>query len=87
MQFIPPPPQLLLVNVSVAYINPSELDTCQQYTERTVFAMQQLYGVQNTTIDAGRTTGNVAGPLTVDLLVIDGANNATGAFCSCFGSS
>jgi hypothetical protein len=35
--------QLLVANVSMVYENPAPIDDCDQFTQRTVFTLAQLY--------------------------------------------
>eukprot|EP00878_Enallax_costatus_P000820 GHUV01000946.1.p1 GENE.GHUV01000946.1~~GHUV01000946.1.p1 ORF type:complete len:1662 (+),score=542.75 GHUV01000946.1:226-5211(+) len=64
-----------LINISSAYQNPAALDTCEQYTERTAFALQQQYGKN---VSAPNST-SVAfkGPIHIQVVVYNGSDNST----------
>jgi hypothetical protein len=67
--------QLLVANTSVVYENPATLDNCAQYTQRTVFTLQQLWPNSNI-----RQTGNetfAIGNLTQLVEVVDAASNTS----------
>lgn len=67
--------QVDVINVSAAYQNPSPADTCEQYTERSVFALQQQYGGNVTATNA--TSIQYKGPLTIQVVVYNGSDNST----------
>jgi hypothetical protein len=64
-----------VANTTVVYENPATLDNCAQYTQRTVFALQQLWPTSDV-----RQTGNetfAIGNLTQLIGVVDAATNAS----------
>ncbi|WIA11806.1 hypothetical protein OEZ85_011898 [Tetradesmus obliquus] len=67
---------VVLRNVSVNYVDPSDIDTPEQYNSKVVFGMRQQYGADNITMVNG-TAARVRGPLTIRLLVLNGSTNAS----------
>ncbi len=67
--------QVDLINVSTAYQNPAPVDTCEQYTERTVFALQQQYGKNISALNS--TSVAFKGPIAIQVLVYNGSDNST----------
>lgn len=63
--------------MSVAYLNPSRLDNCEQYNRKALFGMRQAYGEDNVTL-INATAGNIAGPINITVFVNNGSTNATG---------
>uniref|UniRef100_A0A383VHP9 Protein kinase domain-containing protein n=1 Tax=Tetradesmus obliquus TaxID=3088 RepID=A0A383VHP9_TETOB len=67
---------VVLRNVSVNYVDPSDIDTPEQYNSKVVFGMRQQYGADNIIMVNG-TAARVRGPLTIRLLVLNGSTNAS----------
>lgn len=68
-------PQVDVINVSAAYQNPSAVDTCEQYTQRAVYALRQQYGNNVTAYNS--TSIQYQGPLKIQVLVNNGSDNST----------
>lgn len=73
------PAQVYLDNVTAEYYNPEPLDSCEQFTTKTVFGFQQAFGANNVTATANRTAGRIIGPVNITVLVLDASDNRTGA--------
>lgn len=67
--------QVELTNVSTAYQNPAEADTCEQYAERIVFALQQQYTRNVQALNS--TAFSMSGPVRVQVVVYNGSDNST----------
>jgi hypothetical protein len=67
-----------MINVSVSYVNPSPLDSCEQYTAKAMFGLRQAYGTDNVVVVNG-TAGRLVGPINIPVIVTDVRNNRTGA--------
>lgn len=62
----------------MAYRNPSRFNiTCEQYTQNTVYALQQQFGAGNVTA-ASATAIRFSGPLDISVEVLNGNDNSTG---------
>jgi hypothetical protein len=81
---LPHPWQVYLYNVSVAYLNPSPLDNCQQYNSKALFGLRQAYGPDNVTA-VNATGGNILGPVNITVLVSNASSNATRKAPACTG--
>jgi hypothetical protein len=67
--------QVTLINVVVNYFNPSELDSCLQYTSRVVFGMRQVFG-SSQVVTLAEASAKVLGPIAISLTVINGSKPA-----------
>jgi hypothetical protein len=69
--------QLVMTNVTVIFRNPAPLETCSQYTQQAVSALQQLYS--NASIAMFNDTGaRMMGPIRITVDVRNGSSNAPG---------
>jgi hypothetical protein len=71
-------PQVSLQNVEASYINPSVLDTCEEYTGRQIMALQASLG-DKAVIPLSGTAVSLTGPVTITVLVSGGDTQRTGA--------
>jgi hypothetical protein len=67
-----------LDNITAKYFNPEPLDTCEQFTTKTVFGFKQAFGDGNVTATANRTAGRIVGPVNITVEVLDAKDNRTG---------
>lgn len=74
--------QVYLDNVSVSYVNPSQVDTCEQYTSKMVSGLKQAYNDSNA-ISVGKNAGKLTGPLVIIVGVTDANTNTSGAGSNC----
>lgn len=74
--------QVYLDNVSVSYVNPSQVDTCEQYTSKMVFGLKLAYNDSNA-ISVGKNAGKLTGPLVIIVGVTDANTNTSGAGSNC----
>eukprot|EP00878_Enallax_costatus_P011749 GHUV01012265.1.p1 GENE.GHUV01012265.1~~GHUV01012265.1.p1 ORF type:complete len:598 (+),score=177.52 GHUV01012265.1:184-1977(+) len=70
-----PGSRLVLINVTMVYKNPSPDDTCEQYNQRAIYSLQQVYGVNNVTV-FNRTAANFPNGLIVPVRVFNGSDNS-----------
>jgi hypothetical protein len=74
--------QLVMKNVTVVFRNPAPVDTCGQLTQRSVFALRQVY--TNTSVELfNATAGRLAGPVTINVDVRNGSTDAAGKLGVC----
>ena len=67
-------------NITFDYDNPATLDSCEQFTERTVFSLRQLFpdgGIERPGPDAF-----YVGNMSTDIRVMNGATDQTGDCCA-----
>eukprot|EP00775_Hariotina_reticulata_P004708 gene4708-4959_t len=64
-----------MINVVVNYLNPTELDTCLQYTSRVVFGMRQVFGNAQV-VTTSEAAAKVLGPVVIPLTVINASKPA-----------
>lgn len=69
--------QVYLINVSASYFNPSPLDTCEQYNNKTMFGLAQAFNSSNV-VSVNKTGGKLLGPINITVLVVDGKSNTSG---------
>lgn len=69
--------QVSLQNVEASYINPSVLDTCQEYTGREIMAMQASLG-EGAVVPLSGTAVSVEGRVRISVLVSGGDTQRTG---------
>lgn len=60
--------------MTVNYVDPSSVDTPEQYTAKVVFGLRQQYGSSNIT-EVNSTAATVVGPLRIPVLVLNGSTN------------
>jgi hypothetical protein len=70
--------QVSLNNVSVSYVNPSQVDTCEEHTSKAVFGLSQAFTDTNV-ISVNKTAGKLIGPLNITVWVTDANTNTSGA--------
>jgi hypothetical protein len=70
--------QAVLSNVTFHYPNPSALDTCEQFTERTVFSLKQSF--PSAKADRITPVSFHLDVLQVEVQVVDGSDNSTGRY-------
>jgi hypothetical protein len=68
--------QVMLSNVTFYYPNPSTLDTCEQFIERTVFSLEQL--ISNGGLQRISPVSFQVDSWEVAVQVVDGIDNSTG---------
>jgi hypothetical protein len=68
--------QVVLENITFNYDNPATVDSCDQFTERTVFSLQQLF--PNGSIERAGPNAFFVGEMATDIRAMDGATNETG---------
>lgn len=64
-------------NVTAEYFNPAPLDTCEQYTTKTVFGLKQAFGDRQVLATNNKTAGRIIGPVNITVVVQDGQSNRT----------
>jgi hypothetical protein len=69
--------QVSLQTVNASYINPSVLDTCEEYTGRQIMALQASLG-EGTVAPLSGTAVSVKGPVRITVLVSRGDTQRTG---------
>lgn len=65
--------------MTAEYYNPEPLDSCQEFTTKTVYGFKQAFGENNVTTTANSTAGRIIGPVNITVLVSDASDNRLGA--------
>lgn len=73
--------QVYLQDVSASYVNPSILDSCEEYTGRQVIGLQSTLGAGNV-VSRNATAVAVTGSVSVNVLVQAGDTQQTGGFAA-----
>lgn len=73
--------QVSLQAVSASYINPSVLDTCEEYSFKVLTGLQASLDAAAGVSALNGTAVRVAGPASITVLVQDGGKQANGGSC------
>ena len=73
--------QVMLSNVTFHYYNPATLDSCEQFTDRTIFSLQQQPDVRGSVVKVDPVSFHLDQWELPSVQVLNGSDNSSGKEC------